>query len=338
MKRCGGRLRIWLGLVGCGSVLLLKTLPQAALAQYSGLSSQVQQSTDGRYRYIKSNGIPDHAPGNFPNPGNPNRVRSQTHAFRIPLQPQVAVTPHRDMRYLFGVALNGVVFDPGTGEFWNRDRRSGWNYEALSGRINLGLDTHNAHVQPDGTYHYHGLPSGLVATLRRSGKMVLLGYAADGFPIYSGYGHENPNDLSSPLRQLQSSYRLKPGQRPDGPGGRYDGTFVQDYEYVAGLGDLDECNGRLSKTPDYPQGVYHYLITEMFPFIGRCFRGTPDPSFYVQRPTPGQAGGPKPRSGVGRQEPPSGRFPHPPYPPRSHPPHPNHHHPGHRPHPRHRFR
>jgi hypothetical protein len=29
-----------------------------------------------------------------------------------------------------------------------------------------------------------------------------------------------------------------------GPGGNYDGTFVQDWEYAAGTGDLDECNGR----------------------------------------------------------------------------------------------
>jgi hypothetical protein len=27
---------------------------------------------------------------------------------------------------LFGMALNGVPFDPGTAEFWNRDPSSGW--------------------------------------------------------------------------------------------------------------------------------------------------------------------------------------------------------------------
>jgi hypothetical protein len=32
---------------------------------------------------------------------------------------------------LFGVALNGVGFDPGTAEFWNNDRRGGWNHAAL---------------------------------------------------------------------------------------------------------------------------------------------------------------------------------------------------------------
>jgi hypothetical protein len=28
----------------------------------------------------------------------------------------------------FGVALNGVPFDPLTAEYWRRDRRSGWTW------------------------------------------------------------------------------------------------------------------------------------------------------------------------------------------------------------------
>ena len=30
------------------------------------------------------------------------------------------------------------------------------------------------------------------------------------------------------------------------------GKFVEDYEYIFGLGDLDQYNGRFCKTPDYP--------------------------------------------------------------------------------------
>ena len=50
-----------------------------------------------------------------------------------------------------------------------------------------GLDDHHAHVQPTGAYHYHGLPTGLIEHLRKEkddNKMLLIGYAADGFPIY----------------------------------------------------------------------------------------------------------------------------------------------------------
>ncbi|MEO1401705.1 MAG: YHYH protein [Cyanobacteria bacterium J06635_1] len=259
------------------------------LSQSSRTLNQVSIEQSDGYRYIDANGIPDHATGAFPNTGNPNSIAAQSHRFRVTLTPQLAgrTTP---VRPTFGVALNGVPFEPGTGEYWNRDRTSGWNYDALSGNINLGIDMHNAHVQPTGSYHYHGLPTGL---LQRQ-SITLVGYAADGFPVYGQYGYTDANDLSSDVVALQSSYRLRAGQRPSGPesgpGGTYDGTFVQDFEYVAGLGDLDECNGRFGVTPEYPEGIYHYTITEMFPFIPRCVKGVPDESFQHLPENPSEPG------------------------------------------------
>ncbi|HBL47568.1 MAG TPA: hypothetical protein DDZ90_29700, partial [Planctomycetaceae bacterium] len=120
---------------------------------------------------------------------------------------------------IFGIAVNGVVFDPGTAEFWNRDFRSGWNYEALSGKINLGLDQSNAHVQPTGAYHYHGLPHALISRQGKENEMTLIGVAADGFPIYSQYGYTDPDDATSKLLKMKSSYQIKKGSRPGGPGG-----------------------------------------------------------------------------------------------------------------------
>jgi hypothetical protein len=52
------------------------------------------------------------------------------------------------------------------------------------------------------------------------------------------------------------------------------GTFLQDYEYVAGLGDLDECNGRVGVTPEFPNGTYHYYATDTYPYLQRCVKGT----------------------------------------------------------------
>ena len=113
-------------------------------------------------------------------------------------------TPVR--RYLFGVALNGVVLDPGTAEFWRNDRRSGWNIEAIAPAgvrtLNLGLDRSNAHVQPSGAYHYHARPTGLIESVvaaSRAGAdhgraMVQLGWAADGFPIYDHHGYSKADD------------------------------------------------------------------------------------------------------------------------------------------------
>lgn len=101
--------------------------------------------------------------------------------------------------------------------------------------------------------------------------------------MYGQYGYADSNSFTNGLVELQSSYRLNTGQRPSGPGGIYDGTSsVQDYEYVAGLGDLDDCNSRFGITPEHPEGIYHYYITPTFPFIPRCVKGTPDESFQRQ--------------------------------------------------------
>lgn len=239
--------------------------------------SQPSITTSGGYRYIKANGVPC-SHGQFPNRHNPNTIESQNYAFKAPLDPKQRGGAQQNHNYLFGVTLDGIPFDPGTAEWWNNDRQSGWNYEAMTGFVQLGLDQNHAHVQPNGAYHYHGLPTPLMKQSSKQ-KMTLVGYAADGFPIYGEYGLTNPNDLNSGTKALKSSYILKSGKRPSGPGGSYDGRFVQDFQYINGQGDLDQCNGRFSKSPEYPNGIYQYYITTSFPFVPRCFMGSPDISF-----------------------------------------------------------
>ena len=110
-----------------------------------------------------------------------------------------------------------------------------------------------------------------------------------GFPIYARYGYSNTNDSTSEVLVLQPSYGLK--NQPDnnrpailtalaGPGGGSNpntpipmGAFTQDYEYVEGLGDLDQCNGRFGVTPEFPDGIYYYVVTDNFPFFTRCLKG-----------------------------------------------------------------
>ena len=126
--------------------------------------------------------------------------------------------------------------------------------------------------------------------------MILIGWAADGFPIYAKFAHRDAGDSSSELVEMTSSYQLKDGGKrpssPDGPGGTSDGSFAKDFEYVEGSGTLDECNGREGVTPEFPDGTYYYVITEDYPFIPRYHRGTPDPSFNKGR-GPGGPGGPQ---------------------------------------------
>jgi hypothetical protein len=251
---------------------------------------------EGEWRVIRADGLPDHTTGAFPNRENPNRISAQQYEYRIPAKPLLVGTPTWIHLGQFGIALNGVPFDAGAAEFWKDDWKTGWQYEPMSGAIPLGLDQNNAHVQPSGAYHYHGMPHALLERLSYRGKPALIGYAADGFPIYGPFGHADPKIASSPIAKLRSSYRLKAGSRSGGPGGAHDGKFVQDYEWVAGHGELDECNGRIAVTPEHPEGTYQYVITDGFPFVPRCYKGTPGASF--QRAPSGADGvtkGPKPK-------------------------------------------
>lgn len=55
---------------------------------------------------------------------------------------------------------------------------------------------------------------------------------------------------------------------------------------MAGSGDLDECNGRVGVTPEFPGGIYHYYATDTYPYFQRCVTGA------VAAAAGGGAGGP----------------------------------------------
>ena len=273
-------------------------------------ANQVSIVVEGGFRVIRANGLPDHAPGQFPNRGNPNVIAAQKYNYRIPLQPKEnpQFTPYR--MHPFGIALNGVVFDPGAAEWWQMDPRSGWTLDPISGSQKLGIDRHNAHVQPSGAYHYHALPTGLIERLTGGKeKIAQVGWAADGFPIYGPWGYSEAKSTNSALKRLKSSYRLREGTRASGPGGKFDGSYVEDFQYVNGAGDLDEANGRFGATSEFPQGTYYYVLTDDFPFIPRQYKGTPDSSFFRHGPPPMRfgAGDVGFRGGPGSKGPPPGK-------------------------------
>ena len=261
-------------------------------------NNDISDMVSGNNRIISSNSIPDHLVGLFGGGAgslNPNAISEQNSSYSITNSPTIAssVTLLSDANgpsYSFGVILNGVELDPVAAEPWPHDRMDmsnvnwDWNLEALG--VNLGLDCNNAHVQPTGKYHYHASPTLYIESLGLSTtNMTMVGYAGDGFPIYYKYGYNESGDHSSGVKELASSYRLKSGSRPgDGdsaPCGDYDGIYSADYEFVDGLGDLDECNGREGVTPEYPSGTYYYIITSDFPAIPRCFVGTPSNDFKI---------------------------------------------------------
>ncbi|MBK6291219.1 MAG: YHYH protein [Ignavibacteria bacterium] len=264
-------------------------------------------SVEGAIRTVYSNALPDHETGAFPNPGNPNSIKAQRITLTMCSQPRLAPTKTiLDQGsgscpfWVFGVGINGLEFDPIANEFF-RNTSTGqlnrsWNLNALSPNVKLGLDMNQAHVQPTGKYHYHGSPTKFIESLNVSSTAhsPIIGYAADGFPMYYRYVYEDPTGASKTIVDATSCHRLKDGMRPgDGvsaPNGAYDGTYTQDYEYLT-KGDclLDECNGRFGVTPDYPSGTYYYVMTETYPVIPRCLSGYPDKAFTIGPPQMGCA-------------------------------------------------
>ena len=254
----------------------VQKLSQKSVSKFKELKKEIK---------VEANGIPKHKVGRFPSRHNPNSVEEQTHSFSIPTNQKSVNQPiplHNESgrgppNTPFGIAVNGVLFDPGTAEFYMGDRRADWNYEALGGSVLLGLDVNHGHVQPNGSYHYHGLPTGLLKKLGVNAKehSPLVGYAMDGYPVYALYGYKNPKDPKSGIQKMSSSFRLKKGERPNPPGGKYDGAFSKDYQYIKGSGDLDMCNGRFTVTDEFPEGTYAYFLTENWPVIPRYFKAEP---------------------------------------------------------------
>jgi YHYH protein len=264
----------------CG--LSYNALNSSPKVQKASIYSWVCSATT---RTLTGNGIPDHAVsgGTFVTP-----ISTQTISQTLPLLPTttgVVTAVAMDV----GFAMNSVKFDPATAGSCSSTAtstgmnggcvlamgRDPWRIEAIGGAFIFGVDEHNAHVQPNGQYHYHGMPEGILVGRNKGQAMTLVGYAKDGFPIYARYGLLDATNLQSASKVMTSSWQKK--ATPDAGRPMVSvfpmGTFTQDYEYVAGSGDLDECNGRTGVTPEFPAGIYHYFITDSFPYIQRCVKG-----------------------------------------------------------------
>ena len=182
--------------------------------QTLNFNSLYNETVQGNSRIITANSIPNHDVGLFgPFMGslNPNSISPQNESYTIPLSPlevneftSLLGTSGTDLgpQYSFGILFNGVELDPVAAEPFPHEGMNSsnanwvWNLEALN--VNLGVDCNNAHVQPNGKYHYHGTPTSYLNSLNASSStMTLIGYAADGFPIYYKYAYSLANNSSS---------------------------------------------------------------------------------------------------------------------------------------------
>ena len=154
--------------------------------------ASISISSDGDRRMVSSNALPDdHTTGIFPvrrdDPAfqidrNPNTIMAQTISLSLPLIPTVAAKSYCVPMGMIGVALDGVPF-------FNALDDAG--RDAVAHEVQ---DDCNGHPQHGGEYHYHG-PSPCMKSM--TDNNALIGYALDGFGIYSMYdenGREQTND------------------------------------------------------------------------------------------------------------------------------------------------
>ncbi len=270
--------------------------------------------------YISTTGIPAYVTGPFLD-GNPSLATSQNAIFKFPLTPaQNTGNPIATTGGNIGVFINGVaLFDYRDGVSWNNAQQKlcggpiqppcmgdgFWNRDAIVAERG-GFDCAKGHPAM-GNYHHHQNPSAFKLDLNvistvcnlynadglyvidSSKHAPLIGFAYDGFPIYGAYAYKNL-DATGGITRMKSSYRLKTSMtsRTNGPAinSTYPlGLFKEDYEYIApsaGQTDyLDEHNGRICKTPEYPNGSYCYFATvdanwnSAYPYVvGPTFYGT----------------------------------------------------------------
>jgi uncharacterized protein (TIGR03437 family) len=144
----------------------------------------------------------------------------------------------------------------------------------------------------------------------------ILGWSYDGYPVYGPYAYADANNPNSGIRRIRSGFRLRtmttrnslpawslsvhPGVSETLATNQYGppvsaefplGRYIEDWEHVGAIGDLDQYNGRTGVTPEFPNGTYAYFITinedgsSAFPYMaGSEYYGTVNLSRTVTVP------------------------------------------------------
>jgi hypothetical protein len=187
----------------------------------------------GEQRVLTGNALPvGQATGRFPiqrqDPAfqidrNPNAIVAQSIRYVLPVTPSQAGQATCLPMGAIGVALNGVPI-------FNALDDAG--RDAVAHEVQ---DRCHGHPQGRGMYHYHG-PSDCVPG--NTGNQALVGYALDGFGIFSGRD-ANGQELTN--------------------------------------ADLDACHGRVGTVlwNGQMRTMYHYVMTREYPYALGCYRGTP---------------------------------------------------------------
>lgn len=235
----------------------------AAAVHDTGWGSNIMITFEnGKFRY-RSNGIPNHAlqaeyvmPDDV-SPCVPHPTPSCTHVepvatavqansldYTIPSMPQKVTQTFSLPFGAMGVLISGSpVYNPYEGDGTTVAMNANFTIPNQQGQQVAFMDSCNGHPSPHPAeqYHYHGLPGCVTSQVDQpNGPSHIIGYGFDGFPVY---GDRDINGQP-----------LKPET-------------------------LDECNGIESPTPEFPNGIYHYVMLDV-PTVQstiRCLHGKLSP-------------------------------------------------------------
>lgn len=215
---------------------------------------------------MKPDGIPNHARDTYyavpkagivvPDSSTANIIKdptkAQTYSFTIPAIPKFSNTITKTSLGSIGVMISGaVLYNPYEGDGKTVAMANNFTVTNSSGITASFVDKCAGHPTPAGAYHYHGLPSCVTAKVDKVEKAShIIGFALDGFPIYG--------DRDIKGRQIKAE-------------------------------GLDQCNGVTSATPEFPKGIYHYVLLATADARSSiaCFHGVVDSSQIQAMPNMG---------------------------------------------------
>ena len=188
----------------------------------NGIPNQVTVEMDpSKTRWkVQSLNLPGIASvGAFPNDQNPNRITAQPIDAQYPYRGgrnKVADTFTPLPLGPIGISAVGVVlFGPSADQRVPGLNNTVWNVNANVADI-FGEDQYGGHPQQNGQYHYHDtkfinsnawgkIEQWKTGYRHADGHSKIIGWAADGYPVYGPYGYINPMSASAIVR-MQSGY------------------------------------------------------------------------------------------------------------------------------------
>jgi hypothetical protein len=219
----------------------------AAAARAAGWGDNVHVTFgDGTFRY-RSNGVPNHPIADqylMPDDGSVCKftvqpdcmhVEARSSAvsqyridYTITTRPELVHDTYSVPAGPMGLSISGApIYNPFEGDGTTVAMNSNFTIANAQGQQVAFMDHCMGHPSPHpaGQYHYHGLSPCLTDQVdEHHGPSHIIGMAFDGFPIYG--------DRDIDGHQIDAA-------------------------------SLDECNGLTSPTPEFPDGIYHYVMLDV---------------------------------------------------------------------------